>query len=372
MFILSLETSCDETSAAVVKLENNKIKIVSNVTTSQAKIHRQYGGVVPEVAARRHAENIIPCIEQALARAFLPVSEQQPKGLYTKFVQPDQVNLVKLNKKIDAIAVTYGPGLQVALAVGLSIGKILSYAWGKPLVPINHIEAHIYSGLGRSEVNQITKLAFPVLALIVSGGHTDLVLVKEFGQYQYLGRTQDDAAGEAFDKAARLLGLPYPGGPSISELAEQGNARAFKMPRPMLNSGDYNFSFSGLKTHLLYFLNKSKKRSNLFKKDKKADICASFQQAIVDVLVAKTVRAAKEYEVGAVILAGGVAANKQFRRDLKESLAEATARAEFFPAPLSLCGDNAAMIGIVGAWRFKQGERGDIFKIKTEPKLKLI
>lgn len=369
--LLSLETSCDETSAAVVRLKENKIKILANITNSQIGAHQKYGGVVPEVAARRHAENIIPCLEQALKQAFLTKAD----SLIYKHRRPIQS---LISEKIDAIAITYGPGLFVALSVGLETAKTLAYIWQKPLIPVNHIEAHIYSVLGNKQYQESNhkkreekqnKIFYPALSLVVSGGHTELILIKKIGHYKYLGRTLDDAVGEAFDKTAKILGLPYPGGPAVAALAQKGDSQIFKMPRPMLQSGDYNFSFSGLKTHILYLwqsLKPDQRKKNI------ANICASFERAATDVLIAKTISAANYYQVKTVLAVGGVSANQKLRQNLALTLQEIMPRTNLLLPDLSLCGDNAGMIGIAGALRFQPGKTGgDIFKISAQPKLKL-
>jgi N6-L-threonylcarbamoyladenine synthase len=337
--ILAIETSCDETSAAIVQGSGNKIKVLSNIIGSQIKIHQKYGGVVPELAARRHAEMIIPVVDKALKQADI-VSDQ-----------------------IDAIAVTNGPGLMIALLVGLGASKSLAYAWDKPLIGVNHLEGHIYSILNTSFFNS------PNIALIVSGGHTELVLIKGYGKYQVLGRTRDDAAGEAFDKVAKILGLPYPGGPSISCAAQQGIIDKFDMPRPMLDSQDFNFSFSGIKTHVLYLARKLKKNGSSINQSQRADIAASFQEAVVDVLVAKTIAAAIHHQVKAIIITGGVSANLRLRQKMAQA-AKIEKLNCYFPL-MALTGDNAAMIGIAGLLKAKHNGYDDVFTLCANPNLKL-
>jgi N6-L-threonylcarbamoyladenine synthase len=333
--ILGIETSCDETAAAVVI--NGRI-IASNVIASQIDLHAQYGGVYPEVASRAHVEAIGYVVEQALGDAGIGLA------------------------KVDAIAVTRGPGLVGSLLVGINYAKGLVLAADKPLLGINHLEGHVYSlWLTESE----REIEFPALVLIVSGGHTELLLMTGHGQYQRLGGTLDDAAGEAFDKVGRLLGLPFPGGPNIERAAMQGNDSAFDFPRARLAS-NYDFSFSGLKTAVLREATVTPSMAQRGERmgDKVpglrsdltiADVAASFQKALVDALVEKTVRAAKEFKVTEILLAGGVSANQALRREMK-------ARSELpvrYP-PLSLCTDNGAMIAAAAYQRLNAGLRSDL------------
>jgi N6-L-threonylcarbamoyladenine synthase len=337
MKILAIETSCDETSAAVV--ENGK-KILSNVVASQVEIHKKYGGIVPEVASRKHIESIAAVVKQALDDA--------------------KVSL----KKIDAVASTYGPGLVGSLIVGLNYAKAIAYALNKPFIPVNHIEGHIYANFiketrdERSEMRKnkthlsspISNLSFPFICLVVSGGHTQLVLVRSHGKYQTLGRTRDDAAGEAFDKVARFLGIGYPGGPLIDKMAKQGDSEAIDFPRAMINEG-YDFSFSGIKTSVVNYVRK-------FGVTDLADLVASFQQAVVDILVEKTIRAAKNRKVKWIALAGGVSANSRLRAQLS-ARAEKEGLKISIP-PLYLCTDNAAMIGSAAYYLNKKGKKSNL------------
>ncbi|MFW6135763.1 MAG: tRNA (adenosine(37)-N6)-threonylcarbamoyltransferase complex transferase subunit TsaD [Chloroflexota bacterium] len=327
--LLAIETSCDETAAAVVAEGR---QILSNVVASQVELHAEYGGVFPEMASRAHVEAIVPVIEQTMEKAHLGFGD------------------------LDAVAVTYGPGLAGSLIVGVNAAKGLALGRGLPLVGVNHLEAHIYAhwlevegdGAARGE------LTFPLLSLLVSGGHTELTLMRDHGDYEYLGGTLDDAAGEAFDKVGRLLGLPYPGGPEIERVAENGRPQAFDFPRAWLDdgpsaSGSYDFSFSGLKTAVLREVEKysDRPRGRLL-----ADLAASFQAAVVDVLSAKAARAAAEFGVTALLLSGGVTANQTLRE-------AATARVEvpvYYP-PIFLCTDNAAMVGACGHRHFAAGDR---------------
>jgi N6-L-threonylcarbamoyladenine synthase len=295
MNILGIETSCDETSAAVV--QDGK-RILSNVVSSQIELHRPYGGVVPELASRNHLQLIDEVIRQALD-----------------------------GHDFDAVAATYGPGLASSLLIGLNAGKGIAFAAGKPFIAINHMEAHLYSPVMNAPE------ALPMVSLIVSGGHTILVHATKIGQHRILGQTIDDAAGEAFDKVAKLLKLGYPGGPEIDRLAKAGNPSAIPFPRSLM--GSYDFSFSGLKTSVLYFLRKTQNY-------RLEDVCASFQEAVVEVLVSKTIRAAEEYQVRAVSASGGVSINSRFRQRLREECERRGLR--LFLAPVSLCTDNAAMI----------------------------
>lgn len=346
--ILAIETSCDETSASIVEGINGAIRIFSNAVGSQIQTHARYGGVVPELAARRHAELIVELVKLAVGEF---------KG-----------------SDIDAVAVTYGPGLMVCLLVGIETAKGLSYAWGKPFIAVNHLEGHVYSIFGEGamgysrDVGKATVSADffekPSIALVVSGGHTELIVVERYGCYKLLGRTRDDAAGEAFDKVAILLGLSYPGGPSISAAAETGDPQAYAMPRAMLDSHNFDFSFSGIKTHVKNAIKKLGRASAIV-----PHIAASFQEAVCDTLVAKTVAAAFYYNVGRIIVTGGVSANARLREKFAEAAAQ-TGIACYFPGK-ALTGDNAAMIGIAGYLKHLHTKRyDDIFTIRPNPDLK--
>lgn len=314
MNILGIETSCDETSAAVVAVTKKSWKIKSNIVASQIKIHRAYGGVVPEVAARNHIRKLIPVIDTALHTAQCTW------------------------KNIDRIAVTTGPGLISSLNIGVEAAKTLALTTKKPIVAVNHVQAHAYAAWLTN-----TPIRFPALALIVSGGHTELVHITSTKKFKKIGQTLDDAAGESFDKVAKMLDLGYPGGPVVSKRAEQGNRCAFKFPRPMLTDDTLAFSFAGLKTSVLYTIQKLKKPIS---EKTVNDLCASFQQAVVDVLVGKTLRAVVAQKPKTVILAGGVAANKALRMALERALVN-TPCAYVVP-PFALCTDNAAMIAAAG------------------------
>ena len=329
--LLAIESSCDETAAAIIR----NGKILSSVIASQANLHAKYGGVVPEVAAREHVTTILPTIDQALKQAHLSLSD------------------------MDTIAVTQGPGLITSLTVGIETALVLGMALEKPVLPINHLEAHIYANFVEHEVK------LPALALVVSGGHTLLVLMKAHGKYEIIGETVDDAAGEAFDKTAKLLGLGYPGGPALSRLAEKGNPEKFNFPRPMINSKDFNFSFSGLKTAVLYEVQKLQTISPKLK----ADFAASIETAIVDVLIAKTEKAVQKFHPQTIMLGGGVAAN-QFLRNRFKLLAK-NYKLKYSIPKFEYCTDNAAMIGLAAFYRLRHRNKIKTEKFTVDPNLKL-
>jgi N6-L-threonylcarbamoyladenine synthase len=319
--ILAIETSCDETSAAVLL---NGTTILSNVVASQIDLHAQYGGVFPELASREHVLAIYPVVEEALLQSHLSLEE------------------------IDAIAVTRGPGLAGSLVVGMNMAKALALGSGKALVGVNHLEGHLYSAwINADASDDFSEPRFPCVALIVSGGHTSLVLMSDHLQYEDLGSTLDDAAGEAFDKVARLLNLPYPGGPSIQKSAARGSATKFNFPRAWLDDDSFDFSFSGLKTAVLREIMQMKENGEVIPTD---DVAASFQEAVVEVLSKKAFAAAERFNAGDIIVAGGVSANSALRKAM-------TAQKQFrvHIPPLKLCTDNAAMIGTAGYFRFING-----------------
>ncbi len=318
--ILGIETSCDETAAAVVA---DGRAILSNIISSQVDLHRQYGGVVPELASRRHVELVLPVVEEALTAAGVGLAD------------------------LDAVAVTAGPGLVGALLVGLSAAKALAWARELPLVAVNHLRGHIYANFLANP-----DLSFPLLCLVVSGGHTDLVYLESHRSLRLLGHTRDDAAGEAFDKVARVLGLGYPGGPLLDSLAQGGNPEAIAFPRAYLEEGSYDFSFSGLKTAVINYVRMPDPRLPL------ADVAASFQAAVAEVLVDKTVQAAQQLGVRHILLAGGVAANSALRRRLDQE-AGRRGLGVTYPPPL-LCTDNAAMIAAAGHFLYVNGERAGL------------
>ncbi len=313
MTILGIETSCDETAVALVRATRGGFDVVRETVASQIDIHRQYGGVVPEVAARNHLLSIMPLIKQVAG-----------------------------TRAPDVIAATTGPGLITSLLVGATAGRTLAYLWKKPFVSVNHIEGHIYANW----IGTHAKPKFPAIVLIVSGGHTELLFMKDHLRYARLGQTRDDAAGEAFDKGAKMLGLGYPGGPAISACAGRGSASRYDFPRPMLEEKGYEFSYSGIKTSLLYRLRDMERKPS---KKEINDLCASYQEAIVDVLVGKTLRAVREYRPASVIIGGGVTANRRLREKLHDALSRA-GTALHIPS-MKLSTDNAAMIAAAGYFR---------------------
>jgi N6-L-threonylcarbamoyladenine synthase len=333
ILILAIETSCDETSAAVVR---NGREVLSNIISSQIDIHKKFGGVVPEVASRKHLENISQVIDEGLLEAGVPLND------------------------LDAVAVTCGPGLVGALLIGLSTAKAIAYSSGLPFIGVNHIEGHIAANYIENK-----ELEPPFICLVASGGHSHIVNVIDYNSYEILGRTRDDAAGEAFDKIARALGLGYPGGPMIDKLAVTGNREAINFPRAFLEEGSYDFSFSGLKSAVLNYMNSRKMRGEEINS---ADIAASFQEAVADVLSAKLIKAALDRKSKYAVLAGGVASNSRLRELLKQRGEEAGIKV-LYPSPI-LCTDNAAMIGCAAYYRYINGTRSD-FAINAMPNLSL-
>jgi len=370
MIILGIETSCDETAVSILRVSGDKntpnIKVLGNTVMSQIKLHEKYGGVFPMMAKREHAKNLIPILEKTLSEA----------GLFKKADKKTALDDTKLNiilerepellktfleliptierPNIDAIAVTYGPGLEPALWVGINFAKVLSAVWNIPVIPINHMEGHIMSAIlpeiknTESEI-KVRDIEFPALALLISGGHTELILVKSFGEYEILGQTRDDAIGEAYDKVARMLELPYPGGPKISELAEKERVektpeRPFVLPRPMIHSNDLDFSFAGLKTAVLYAI---KKISGELTEKTKQQIAKEFEDAVTEVLVSKTRKAMEKFEVKNLIVGGGVIANKFIRKNLKDLISEFQNTTILLPET-GMSGDNALMIALAG------------------------
>jgi len=435
MKILAIETSCDETSVAIIegkgKLKNPSFEILSNVVLSQIKLHAHWGGVVPMMAKREHSKNLIVILEKSLRKSSFLISKSE--FLISKQIQNSKLRII--NKilerepelmerflkfipiikppKIDAIAVTVGPGLEPALWVGINFAKALAFVWNKPIVAVNHMEGHMAAVLlqngGHSNFQfpiskQITKsnfknkkqINFPAIALLVSGGHTELVLIKKWGDYKIIGETRDDAAGECFDKTARMLELPYPGGPQISKQAEifkkypltfrmggwarremEKEAFNIKLPRPMIDSKDYDFSFSGLKTATLYMLRDMKER-HINIGDFTPMICNEIQQAIIDVLIAKTMKASKEFGAKSIILGGGVAANKELRAQINKAVGmsrrdldiRGQTTALYLPSA-KLTTDNAAMIGAAGYLRVADGDFAKPEKLQAKGNLGL-
>ena len=333
IYILAIESSCDETAAAVVK---NGREVLSNVIFSQIELHKLYGGVVPEIASRKHIEKINQVIGEALSEAKMELND------------------------MTAIAVTYGPGLVGALLVGVSAAKAISFASGLPLVGVHHIEGHISANYIENK-----DLEPPFLCLVVSGGHTHLVVVKDYGEYEIIGRTRDDAAGEAFDKVARAIGLGYPGGPKIDKLAKEGNPDAIHFPRARVEESAYDFSFSGLKSAVLNYLNSCEMKGESVNR---ADVAASFQKAVIDVLVGHALESAEDYHIKKFAIAGGVASNSSLRSAF-EAECKARGIAFYHPSPI-LCTDNAAMIGAAGYYEYQKGVRSGL-DLNAQPNLKL-
>ncbi len=383
MKILAIETSCDETAISIIKASGRHkspaFKILASVVHSQAALHAEWLGVVPNLAKREHALNLVPVLKKAVGDAGMlryqtsyslirtnkrirQIEEAKKKlerepGLAEKFLE--FVPNIE-TPEIDLVAVTYGPGLEPALWTGINFAKALGLIWNKPIIPINHMEGHILSVLlPEVAVGPETKakLDMPAIALLISGGHTELVLIKDWLKYKVIGHTRDDAVGEAFDKVARMLGLPYPGGPEISRLAEgwQGNpdasvgaGKTFKLPRPMINSGDLDFSFSGLKTAVLYTI---KKIGNL-SDEQNIELAHEFEEAVVEVLVSKTKQALEKYPVKTLIIGGGVIANKKIRGAFKNLISEKHKKVKLLIPHSSLATDNAVMIAIAGYFRW--------------------
>ena len=378
MLILGIETSCDDTAAALLEVKNGRFKLLKHLTASQVKLHAKYQGVVPEVAARAHLETIIPVLTEVLKSP--PLRGGARGGARWK--------------KPDTIAVTAGPGLITSLLIGVETAKALSFAWNVPLIKTNHIEGHIYSPLLSSVGARHAlplQIKFPAIALIVSGGHTELILIKNHGQYKLLGRTRDDAAGECFDKAGKMLGLPFPGGPEISKRGAKGNPLAYDLPRPMLHEG-FEFSFSGMKnairllieelknnvileggrrpTDRIHLQNTGSYRSAIAPlQDDTNDLCASIEHAIVDVLVQKSLKAVAKHKPKTFILAGGVAANQKLRQSLAAALPKTT---RFLLPEPEFCMDNAAMIAVAGYFQAKKKKFVKYDKLKADANWELV
>lgn len=333
VLILAIESSCDETAAAVVK---NGREVLSNVISSQIELHKLYGGVVPEIASRKHIEKINQVIEEALEEANVTLDD------------------------VDAIGVTYGPGLVGALLVGVAEAKAIAYAKRKPLIGVHHIEGHISANFIENK-----ELEPPFICLVVSGGHTHLVCVKDYGEYEIIGRTRDDAAGEAFDKVARAIGLGYPGGPKIDKLSKEGNPDAITFPKAHINDAPYDFSFSGVKSAVLNYINGCQMKGETFNQ---ADVAASFQKAVTEVLVENAMRAVDEYDMKKLAIAGGVASNSTLRQAMKDAC-EKKEIEFYYPSPI-FCTDNAAMIGVAAYYEYLKGTRHG-WDLNAMPNLKL-
>jgi len=400
MKILAVDTSCDDTCIAILKTEKSKsklpeFKILSNIISSQIKIHQKYGGVVPVLAKREHQKNLVPLLKRVLRKINGLEKKNNSKKNNSKknnskknnnsrdkklesFLKREgelykkvKIFLEKYKKpQIDFIAVTQGPGLEPALWSGVNFARALSYFWQKPLVSVNHIEAHILANfIGKSRIWYPLFRIFPAICLVASGGHTELILMRNIGNYKLLGETRDDAAGECLDKVAKLLNLSYPGGPKIEKLAKKGGD-FFSLPRPMINSKNYDFSFAGLKTAVLYLTRKIKK-GKLKNLKVKRNLSASTQQSIIDVLIFKTLRAARKYKVKTILLGGGVVANKELQKQFKEILKKKYPIINIYYPPDIFCTDNAAMVGVSGYFNFLGKKIGTATRIGAKPNLKI-
>ena len=376
MKVLGIETSCDETAIAIVRGESvengTTFTILGNALLSQIDIHREFGGVFPALAKREHAKNIVPVLSLALQKAnllekeHLSLSQKMKEEISTLLEREPELTdvfltFIETHKKpdIDAIAVTSGPGLEPALWVGVNVAEALARAWHIPLVPVNHMEGHIVSALAKEETEHtlsIRKTPLPMLALLISGGHTELVLMKTWLSYELIGQTKDDAIGEAFDKVARMIGLPYPGGPEISKLAEKARAHNIPsspvLPRPMTGTPSCDFSYAGLKTSVLYHL---KKHGDISETEKEA-LARSFEDAATDVLITKTRRALEETSAQTLVLGGGVSANTHIRRTFSDFIEKEMPHVALFIPKATLTTDNAVMIGLAGYYRAVRGE----------------
>lgn len=397
MVILGIETSCDETAVSIVRatggFKRPKFTVLAHIVSSQTALHAPWGGVVPTLAKREHGRNLVPCLKQALQKSKLinvkanvkaspwgskdnafnsepwnskarKILEREPELLeqFLRFIPTMAV------PKIDAIAVTQGPGLEPALWAGINFARALAFAWQKPLIPVNHMEGHLYSVLVNSKATpwgaKGVALRFPTLGLLISGGHTELVLVNDWLKHKLIGATRDDAVGEAFDKVARLLGLPYPGGPALAKLVKSEKCKVKSiLPRPMIGSSDFDFSFSGLKTSVLYRVNDLKKQ-DLFTDQARLELATDFQQAVIDVLITKTLKAIAKYQPKNLIIAGGVSANKELRWQFTQAIKKLKPAPNLLIPPLNLSTDNATMIALAGYLRLTQGTalRSRVFK----------
>jgi len=354
MYILGIETSCDETAASIIKTDKKtgRFQVLSNIISSQIEIHKKYGGVVPEVAAREHVLNILPVINEVLSKAKIT------------------------SNKLDLIGVTKGPGLITSLITGVETVRALAYAWQKPIMEINHIDGHIYANF----INPKTKINYPAMILTVSGGHTNLVKMEKSGKIKIMGETRDDAAGEAYDKGAKMLGLGYPGGPIIAQYADeyktdriknpntkQNKHRiAIKLPRPMINSTDLDFSFSGLKTALLYQLQKDKNWHQRL-----AEYCYEYQQAIIDILIAKTIKAAQKVRAKTIMLSGGVSANNELRAQMTNAVKTRLPKTNFLVPAREYTTDNAAMIAAATFYKLKHRKPISFRQLRVDASLQL-
>jgi N6-L-threonylcarbamoyladenine synthase len=372
MKILAIETSCDDTGIAILEVSKTRVfSVLSNIVSSQIEVHQKYGGVYPMMAKREHQRNLLPTLTHALKNAGLLVANSKDQNPNSKVIaeilerEPELykkiIPFLKKYKKpdIDLISITNGPGLEPCLWVGVNFAKALSYSWNIPIVTVNHVESHIL-------VNLLERpdIKFPAVALVVSGGHTQIVLVNGIGKYKILGETRDDAAGECFDKCAKILGLGYPGGPIISKLA--GGVKTKRaLPRPMIGTKDYDFSFSGLKTAVLYADRKIENKTGKYKKEMAAEV----QQAVIDVLIKKTIKAVKNFAAKSLLLGGGVSANHELKKQLKNKLEKESPNTEFFVPKPNLSTDNALMCAITGFYH--KNNKEDWQKIKADGNLRI-
>ena len=373
MNIIGIDTSCDDTCVAILKIANRKLKTLSSVVSSQVEVHQKYGGVYPTLAKREHQRNLGLALKRALkgAKLLKQNSKIKTSAFVLRALRAEQKLKEILNRekvlhkelkkfleryqrpKIDVIAVTVGPGLEPCLWVGVNFARALSYFWEKPIIPVNHLESHILANwLGNQSL--INNYLFPAICLVVSGGHTQLILMRDIGKYKLIGETRDDAAGECFDKTARILGLGYPGGPAIAAAAVKAyrGQTLVNLPRPMINSQDYDFSFSGLKTAVLYDYKKRTKKIRT-SREYIRKMAREIQQAIIDVLVKKTIKASRDYKAKTIILGGGVAANNELRKQFNNQLPVINHQLNFLAPPKNLCTDNAAMVGAAAYFHLK-------------------
>ncbi len=378
MKILAIETSCDETAISIVDFKSKyKFEVLSDIVLSQIDLHKEYGGVFPALAKREHIKNLYPIFIKSLKKAGLLEKRKKEKKLekkelkkLEKILNRDEENLKNLidffekykKPKLSAVAITYGPGLEMSLWTGFNFAKALAEIWKIKIIPTNHMEGHIFSSLiqksKEKNIFEVAKLKYPTISLLISGGHTELILIKSEMNYELLGQTLDDAVGEAYDKTARLIGIDYPGGPKISKLAEEwkkenGAAATppLQLPRPMLNKDNFDFSFSGLKTAVLYLVRERKKNDQKFKQE----LAAEFENAVSEVLIKKTKKAIKKYQIKNLIIGGGVSANNRLRKDFKK-LEKEFQNLEVFLPDKKYTGDNGLMIALAGFYRLKKGD----------------
>ena len=387
MKILAIETSCDDTAIAILDTEGGGFKLLSNVVASQVEVHKKWGGVYPTLAKREHQKNLVPVLIKSLKEAKLlslkpqsPLSKQFLKSKaekLEKILEREAViykKLVPFFKKhqkpeIDALAITVGPGLEPSLWAGINFAKALAFYWDLPVIEVNHVKAHVFAN---NLKQPLSKDDFPAVCLVVSGGHTILFLMEDFGKYKIIGETRDDAAGECFDKTAKILGLPYPGGPEIAKLAKLAEPRApqVRLPRPMINSDDYDFSFSGLKTAVLYQYREQPKKIQK-SRTYKIEMAREIQQSIIDVLIKKTIRAAKDFKAKAIIIGGGVSANKELRRQMAKKAESELPKTKLLIPDAELSTDNAAMIAVAATYRLEKGKEADWKTLEAQANLRI-